>query len=211
LADLQILRSEIDMGIRHEILKTLRKERKLTQDEVAQIIGVSRTSYLKYEKGTHEPDFETLKKLAYLFDVDCNELIGTSGKSIKKIPILGCVQAGMPTDACECIEGYEEIPGELAETGTYIALRVKGDSMSPRILPGDIVIVRVQQDVESGDTAVVIVDDGEATVKKILKYPDGVRLVPNNPAYEPLFFTNNEIISRPVTIFGKVAELRRKF
>lgn len=199
------------MGIHHEMLKNLRKERKLTQDEVAQKIGVSRTSYLKYEKGTHEPDFDTLKKISELFSVDCNELIGTTKKSVKRIPILGSVQAGIPTDACEYIEGYEEIPNELAETGSYIALRVKGDSMSPRILPGDIVIVRLQQDIESGETAVVFVDGGEATVKKVLKYPDGIRLVPNNPAYEPLFFTNNEIISRPVTVFGKVAELRRKF
>lgn len=199
------------MGIRHDMLKRLRKEKGLTQDEVAQRIGVSRTSYLKYEKGTHEPDFDTLKKIAELFSVDCNHLIGSTGHSVKKIPILGSVQAGVPTEACEYIEGYEEIPGELAQTGSYIALRVKGDSMSPRILPGDIVIVRLQQDVESGETAVVIVDGGEATVKKVLKYPDGIRLVPNNPAYEPLFFTNNEILSRPVIVYGKVAELRRKF
>lgn len=199
------------MGIQSDVLKTLRKERRLTQDEVAHKIGVSRTSYLKYEKGTHEPDYDTLKKISELFSVDCNDLLGTAKKSVVKIPILGSVQAGMPTDACEYIEGYEEIPNELAETGSYIALRVKGESMSPRILPGDIVIVRLQQDIESGETAVVIVDDGEATVKKVIKYPDGVRLVPNNPAYEPLFFTNSEIISRPVTIFGKVAELRRKF
>jgi repressor LexA len=199
------------MSLQRDVLKALRKEKKLTQDEVAQKIGVSRTSYLKYEKGTHEPDYATLKKIAELFSVDCNDLLGTTKKSVVKIPILGSVQAGIPTDACEYIEGYEEIPHELAETGSYIALRVKGESMSPRILPGDIVIVRIQQDIESGETAVVFVDDGEATVKKVLKYPDGIRLVPNNPAYEPLFFTNNEIISRPVTIFGKVAELRRKF
>ena len=117
----------------------------------------------------------------------------------------------MPTEACEYIEGYEEIPREMAQSGEYIALRVKGDSMSPRILPGDIVIVKVQPDVDSGETAVVFVDGDEATVKKLIKYPDGIRLVPNNPAYEPLFFTNREIEERQVSVYGKVAELRRRF
>lgn len=197
--------------LRREMLKSLRKDKKLTQEEVAKKLGVSRTSYLKYENGTHEPDYNTLKKIAEFFSVDYNMLLGDNGGSVVRIPVLGSVAAGIPTDACECIEGYEEIPRELAQSGDYIALRVKGDSMSPRILPGDIVIVRIQSDVESGETAVVMVDDGEATVKKVLKYPDGVRLVPNNPAYEPLFFTNKEIINRPVIIYGKVAELRRRF
>ena len=57
------------MGINTELLRSIRKRKKLTQDDVAQMIGVSRTSYLKYEKGTHEPDYDTLEKIAELFEL----------------------------------------------------------------------------------------------------------------------------------------------
>lgn len=200
------------MGINTELLRTVRKNKKLTQDEVAQTIGVSRTSYLKYEKGTHEPDYDTLEKIADFFGLKIDELLGNAGGNKKtKIPILGSVQAGMPTEAYEVIEGYEEIDEGLAGCGTYVALRIKGESMSPKILPDDIVIVRLQADVESGEVAVVFVDDDEATVKKVVKHSDGVSLIPYNPSYEPMFFSNKDILSRHVQIYGKVAELRRKF
>ena len=200
------------MGINTDLLRTTRRNKKLTQDEVAQKIGVSRTSYLKYEKGTHEPDFDTLEKIADFFGLKLDELLGTKETTAKtKIPILGSVQAGMPTEAYEMIEGYEEIDESLAGSGTYVALRIKGESMSPKILPGDIVIVRLQSDVESGEVAVVFVDDDEATVKKVIKHTDGVSLIPYNPSYEPMFFSNQEIVSRHLLVFGKVAELRRKF
>ena len=206
------------MGINTELLRNLRREKKLTQDEVAKQIGVSRTSYLKYEKGTHEPDYDTLERIADFFGLNIEDLLGTSKNnnqpkkgSKAKIPILGSVQAGVPTEACEVIEGYEEIDESLASCGTYVALRIKGESMSPKILPGDIVIVRLQSDVESGEVAVVFVDDDEATVKKVVKHSDGVSLIPYNPSYEPMFFSKKEILSRHVQIYGKVAELRRKF
>ena len=83
--------------------------------------------------------------------------------------------------------------------------------MSPKMLPDDIVIVRLQSDIESGELAVVFVDDDEATVKKVVKHSDGVSLVPYNPTYEPMYFSNAEIVSRHLQIYGKVAELRRKF
>ena len=199
------------MGINTELLRSIRKRKKLTQDDVAQMIGVSRTSYLKYEKGTHEPDYDTLEKIAELFELNVNELIGTVKNKRTKIPILGFVQAGIPTEAYEVIEGYEEIDEKLAESGTYVALRIKGESMSPKMLPDDIVIVRLQSDIESGELAVVFVDDDEATVKKVVKHSDGVSLVPYNPTYEPMYFSNAEIVSRHLQIYGKVAELRRKF
>ncbi len=200
------------MGINTDLLRATRRNKKLTQDEVAQKIGVSRTSYLKYEKGTHEPDFDTLEKIADFFGLKIEELLGAKESRTKtKIPILGSVQAGMPTEAYEMIEGYEEIDESLAGGGTYVALRIKGESMSPKILPGDIVIVRLQADVESGEVAVVFVDDGEATVKKVVKHSDGVSLIPYNPNFEPMFFSNKEIIARHLIVFGKVAELRRKF
>lgn len=83
--------------------------------------------------------------------------------------------------------------------------------MEPRIREGDIVIVRKQDDVESGEIAIVMVNGDNATIKRLLKYEDGIRLMPTNPAYEPLYFTNDEILEKPVKVIGKVIENRQKY
>lgn len=136
-----------------------------------------------------------------------------SGKHITNfmIPVLGTVPAGIPLEAIEEVLDYEEITEDMARNGKYIALQIKGDSMLPTICNGDVVIVRLQPDVESGETAIVMVNGDDATCKKVVKHTSGITIVPNNPAYEPRFFTNEEISSTPVRILGKVVELRRKF
>lgn len=106
---------------------------------------------------------------------------------------------------------YEEIDAATAAKGEYFALQVKGSSMEPRICEGDIVIVRKQDDVESGEIAIVMVNGDNATIKRLLKYEDGIRLMPTNPAYEPLYFTNDEILEKPVKVIGKVIENRQKY
>ena len=83
--------------------------------------------------------------------------------------------------------------------------------MIPNIMDGDIVIVRIQPDVESGETAIVKVNGDEATCKRVVKQRSGISIVANNPKYEPIFFTNREIEELPVTVVGKVVELRRSF
>jgi repressor LexA len=99
----------------------------------------------------------------------------------------------------------------MAARGTYIALTIHGQSMEPRMNEGDVVIVRLQEDVESGETAIVMVNGGDSTCKKIKKTPEGVMLISTNPAYEPMFYTNAQIAELPVRILGKVVELRAKY
>ena len=82
--------------------------------------------------------------------------------------------------------------------------------MEPYLLDGDVVIVRQQEDVDSGDTAVVLIGGEDATVKKLVKHDNGIALVASNPKYAPLFFSAQEVQSIPVHILGKVVELRRK-
>jgi repressor LexA len=83
--------------------------------------------------------------------------------------------------------------------------------MEPRICEGDIVIVRRQNDVNSGEVAIVTVNGNDATIKRLVKYADGIRLVPYNPSYEPIYFTNNEVTEKPVKIIGKVVENRQRY
>ncbi len=127
-----------------------------------------------------------------------------------KIPVLGKVVAGVPIDAVEEILDYEEITQEMASQGEHFALQVKGDSMEPRISDGDIVIFRKQSDVDTGNIAVVLVNGDEATIKKIKKRPDGIMLIPTNPEYEVMFYSNQEIEQLPVRIIGRAIELRAK-
>lgn len=131
--------------------------------------------------------------------------------SQNKIPVLGEVAAGIPIEAVTDIVDYEEIDAAMASTGEFFGLRIKGASMEPRMREGDVVIVRKQDDADTGDTAVVLVNGDSATVKKIKKGPDGISLIPTNPAYDPLYYTAAEVERLPVRIIGRVVELRAKY
>lgn len=127
------------------------------------------------------------------------------------INVLGRVAAGIPIEAIENIIDTEEITEELAKTGDFFGLQIHGDSMEPKISEGDIVIVRKQEDAENGQVIIATVNGTDATCKRLRKYRDGIELISNNPSYEPMFFSNEEIESKPVKIIGRVVELRAKF
>ena len=194
-----------------DILKLLRKRKGLSQTELAQKLGVSKSAISMYEVGERMPDYEMLKTIASIFNVDINYLYGVNEKRPVRIPVYGSVAAGIPVEAITDIEDYEEITEDMARDGKYAALKIKGNSMEPRFTNGDVVIVKLQDTVESGDIAIVMVNGDEATCKKIKKTPEGVMLISTNPAYEPMFYSNKEIEEKPVTIWGKVVELRAKF
>ncbi len=196
-------------------LKELRKQKGLTQDKLSKILGVSRTTISMWESESNQPDNDTLIKLANFFNVSTDYLIGreisTESRKGVKIPVYGRVAAGIPIDAIEDILDYEEITEEEARKGEYFALKIKGRSMEPRIYNGDVVIVRQQSVVDNGDIAIVLINGEEATCKKIKKTPEGVLLISLNPDYEPMFYSNKDIEQLPVTVLGKVVELRGKF
>lgn len=202
-------------------LKQLREAKGLSQSEVAKIIGVGRTTYLKWESGENQPT-RKLDQLSRFFNVSIDYLLGKSDvKAIKskeqhgkgvKIPVLGRVVAGVPIYAVQEILDYEEITPEMAATGDYFALQVKGASMEPTLRDGDIVIVKKQSTVDSGDIAIVLVNGNDATVKEIKESPAGITLIGHNAAiYTPQFYSNKETQNLPIQIIGKVVEMRRKF
>ncbi len=166
--------------------------------------------------GQKLPRIGKIQLLADYFGVNKSDLLedkpnNTSKKTGVVINVLGRVAAGIPIEAVEDIIDTEEITQELAATGTYFGLQIKGNSMEPRMCEGDIVIVRQQEDAESGDIVVAMVNCDDATCKRLRKYRDGIELISNNPAYAPMFYSNEDIISKPVKIIGKVVELRGKF
>lgn len=187
--------------------------------ELAKKVRVSPASLSRYANGISSPKIPTVYMIADVLDINPVWLMGADTQKARvknysknvKIPVLGVVRAGLPMDAVENIVEYEEIREEMARTGAFFALQIKGDSMAPRIKEGDIVIVRKQPDVESGEIAVILVNGDEATVKQVQRFDGGINLIPTNPAYSVLTFTNAQIESLPVRILGKVVELRAKF
>lgn len=196
----------------------LRKYMKLydkTQADLIEDLKLNRSSVSTWVNGTRLPRMDKVDMLANYFNVNRSSLMEEKDVDETyaiKIPILGTVIAGMPISAYQDILGFEEITPEMAAQGEHYALRVTGDSMYPQICDGDIVLVRVQSDVESEDVAVVFVNGDEATLKKVKKEDKGITIYGYNSAvYEPHFFTNEEIKKLPITISGKVVELRRSF
>ena len=194
-----------------DMLRMLRRQRNITQDKLAEDLDISKSVISMYETGKRLPSFEVLEAFADYFNVSLSVLTGKPESSSTRIPVVGHVTAGIPTEAVENIVDWEEIPNAMAQRGDYIGLKVKGSSMEPRFVEGDTVIVRRQPDVESGEIAIVFVNGDEATMKKVLKQPNGITLIAFNPAvYEPHYYSNESIITLPITIYGKVVELRGK-
>lgn len=203
-------------------IKRYRLLKKMTQAEIAKKIGVTPSALAMYERGEREPGIDTLKKIAQALSVDINALLGeknkyealeTSEKSkAVRIPVLGKVAAGIPIEAISDIIDYEEIDAAmLKDDSEYFALQIKGDSMEPRIKDGDVVIVRKQSNIDSGQIGIVCINGCDATCKKIRVEPSGIVLIPFNNLYEPVYYSNKDIENIPITILGRVVELRAKF
>lgn len=196
-------------------IKFLRQELGLTQAELGDKLGVTKQAVYKYEKDSvGNIPLDKIALMAKIFNVSPSYLTGwkepqTPRKAVK-IPVLGNVAAGIPIEAIEDVLDWEEIPQELANTGTFFALKIKGDSMSPRILNSDVVIVRQQSTANSGDIVIAKVNGYDACCKKLIIKDDGLILQSFNQAYEPMYFSRKEIEESPVLILGKVIELRGK-
>lgn len=210
----------------YENIKKLRLKHQLSQSELARLVGYSnRTTIAKIEAGKIDIPQSKIAEFAKALHVDPVHLMGLSDNNFTpsstainfqpkgvQIPVLGYVIAGVPISATEDILGYEEIPKKLADTGDFFALRIKGASMEPQFFEGDVVIVRQQSDVDDNDIAIVLVNGDEATVKQIKKNDAGITLIGFNVSvYPPHFYSNKDIEDLPVSIIGKVIQVRRDY
>lgn len=205
------------MGSIGQRIKEARKNAGLTQLELAEKTKLSRSYIGDIEKDRYNPSVSTLELIAAATGVPTSSLISAADQTPRpntgvRIPVLGRVVAGIPLEAITDIIDYEEIPAQMAKSGTYFALQVKGRSMEPTLHEGDVVIVRQQPEVENGEIAIVLVNGNDATVKEVKEGPDGLTLIGHNVGvYSPHFYTKEQIQDLPIRIIGKVVELRRKF
>lgn len=215
------------------LVKTYRQEHDLPMQEFADRCGLSKSYISMLEKNINPrnnkpiiPTIETYKKIACGMNLDLDSLLkmldSTELVDLSKvdtvpiesgyvIPVLGRVAAGYGKEAVEEVIGQIEISPSLASKGEFFGLLIKGDSMIPTLYDGDTVIVQRTDDAESGDLVIALVNGHDATCKRLQKYAEGIALIPQNPVYEPMRFTESEIDTTPVKILGKVVEMRRKF
>lgn len=194
-----------------ETLKALRKAAGLSQKALAEKLGVSQSAVAMWECGKNTPEYGALMKLGEVFDVSIDRLTGKlRDKELCQVPVLGYVRAGAPTLAEQEVLDYEDVCLRENEAGDYFALKIRGDSMAPRMMEGDVVIVKRQYDCENGDICVALIDGCDATVKKLIKKDMGIILMPLNPSYDPIVFPNESARSGRISVIGKVVELRAK-
>lgn len=210
-----------------ERIRYYRKRLGMTQQELADYLGQKKAVISKYENGLIKNiKKDTVKKLSVLFGIEpwelewgevswaedderdlVKQLTGrqTPTRNIR-IPVLGRVAAGVPIEQIEDIEDYEEMRIPVGSDKDYFALRIRGDSMQPKIWDGSVVIAERQEDAETGDIVIASINGEDAVCKQLKHFSGGIMLVSLNPAYEPLIFEEGDEI--PVRIIGKVIEVR---
>ena len=198
------------------VLSSRRHELGLTLKEVALAVGVSEATVQRWESGNIKNlRQDKIAKLAEALKISPSTLMGWDipdsipVTSVQRIPVVGSVYAGVGGIAQADFQGYEPAYN-LEGNGDYRYFVVKGDSMSPGIMPGDLALVRLQDDVECGELAVVIVNGEEGLIKRVQKQHGSIVLVSANAAeYPPRVFIGSDM--NEVKIWGRVMEVKRKY
>ncbi len=190
-------------------IKKLRKEKGLTQSELAKKLDVVSTAVSAWERDANKPMMDKLTIMSELFKVpishffDVEEIPSnaiTLTPNFVKIPVLGIIACGDPITAVENHDGYRYEPTEFLPKGNLFYLRTKGDSMEPTIPDNSFVLIREQPEVEYGEIAAVLVNgDTEITLKRVKKQGNAIFLMPDNPKHDPILVDENN----PVRIIGK--------
>ncbi|MBD5521100.1 MAG: helix-turn-helix domain-containing protein [Lachnospiraceae bacterium] len=188
------------------------------QKDIAKDLGYSPTTFNTWCVGKIVPSASKIQRIADYFNIGKSDLLDDKSMLLNQkrsqkgivINVLSRIFSDNPIDAIENIIDTEIITEELAQTGKFFGLQIHGDSMEPRMHEGDIVIVRQQEDAESGDIVIALVNGNDATCKRLTKYYGGIALTSLNSKYDPIMYSNEEIISKSAKIIGKVVELRGK-
>ncbi len=183
-------------------IRALRYANHLSQAQLAESLGYrSFTTIQKWEDGTSSPSYAVLEKLSEIFKTTPAKLMSDEASYA---PVLGIVAGGSPIYANQEVLGYEAVSLDLPSGSEYFYLKVVGDSMKDaRILPGDLLYVHAQENLDNGQIGVILVDD-EATVKRFYQENGIVTLKPANPSFKPLVFDEKEFKQHQVKILGKV-------
>ena len=212
-----------------EMIKQYREENNISQREMANRCGMSNAAISLYEKNGINPktgkpfklEYETYFKLSRIMGITIDEMFEKLGDdalvslmphnlhaiknmNLKSVPLIGKVAAGEPILAEESHEAVI-----LAPSKADYALEIQGESMMPTFLPGDIIYIRKQPDIDHAGQVAVVLLDGEATVKHVYKQQDGLLLISDNPSFEPMLKKYADYDS--IRILGKVCGFTRMY
>ena len=194
-------------------LNRLLNETHKSQIEVASAIGISQQTFNTWTRGIAFPRMDKVQLLADFFGVGKDYLIERQKpydpvpRLSKYIYLLGRVAAGSPIFAEDNITGELDVPVEWAKKDEYYGLKVKGNSMEPKISNGDIVIIHNQEDAESGEIVIATINGDDAVCKRLMKYGETILLRSFNSEYDDIDVTANQDFK----IWGKVLEVRHRF
>ncbi len=208
-----------------EIIKKQRKEMGLTLEEVGRQVGVSKSTVAKWETGyISNMRRDRIALLASTLNISPSELL-TNPRNDRmpancvpvdiiaenvQVAVIGRVAAGLACHAEDDVEGYEFASRSIVSSSdNFVYLRVQGDSMSPLIMEGDLVLIRCQSSIDSGTLGVVVIDDEDGVIKRVRYGKDWIELISENPYYPPRRFEGEDITR--VRVFGRVMECKRKF
>jgi len=182
---------------------------KKDRNDLARDLNLPYTTITSWCKGEFYPRIDKIQLLANYFSIQKSDLVedkklGNTLNDKRVFPLLGTVKAGYDYLANENIIGYINIDKKISDPENYFALKVVGDSMQPVLYEDDIIVVHKQNDVESGQIAIVLVDGEEGTVKKVIKHDDYIELIAFNSYYPPRKLSKNDNFK----IIGKVVEAR---
>lgn len=190
-------------------IRTLRKNKQLTQVELAKILNLAPTAVSAWERNANKPMMDKIVMMSELFEVPVthffdlkdglSNIIEVSQRTVR-IPVLGEIACGDPILVEANYEDYRTVLEENLPAGDLVYLQAKGDSMNPTIPDGSMVLIRIQEEVENGEIAAVTFNlNAYATLKRVKKQNGIIILMPDNPSHEPIVITRDN----PVRIIGK--------
>ena len=191
-----------------------------SRNDLCQALGVKYTTLADWVNGKTYPRIDRIEEMAAYFGIEKSDLVEERmpkdaipyrKRPTQMIPVVGTVSCGTPLLAEDNIEGYHETSLQDITTGeVYFWLHARGDSMiNVGIHEGDLLLIRQQHDVDSGDIAVVSINGDDATLKRIIKKDNALILQPENPTYETKIFIGEEMDS--VQIRGRLMKLEKRF
>ena len=195
-------------------IEKYRKLKRISAEELGRRVGLTKKTIRRYETGEIRIINDRVIAIADALSIDPALLYeGTDivepVEELTKLPIVGSVSCGNGVLAYQEIEGYEEVPTSWLNGGEYFFLRAKGDSMiNARIMDGDLLLIRRQDDVENGEIAAVLID-GEAVLKRVYKTNGTIILQSENPKYQPIVLQKDNM--KDVRIIGKLKKVVLNF
>lgn len=194
-------------------LKQLREHKNITQQELADDLGMAQQQIARYENNQRQFKQDLLFQLADYFKVSINDFFPPQNfdnaeiiPETIKISIYGSIKAGIPLESQNDIIEEMEIPREWAKGGKKLfGLKISGDSMFPKYQNGEIVIFEQTNDIETykNKDCAVMINHSESTFKKVQVNDNGIVLQPYNASYNVQVYSNKDIKELPVMVLGK--------